>query len=152
MTSRTSRGIVLLSALLLSVATLVMGQEAQPTIKKVPITRTSATSGAEMYKEYCAACHGPNGKGDGPAASAFKTPPADLTTLTKRRGGNFPDTYVVTVLENGVQEAKAHGSKDMPVWGPLFGSISGGGRSVAAPEVKLRISNMSDYLKSLQSN
>ena len=151
MNIRTTRGAVLLSALLLSVATLTMGQETQPTIKKVPITRTSASSGSEMYKEYCAACHGPGGKGDGPAASAFKTPPADLTTLAKRHGGNYPDTYVTTVLDYGVQEAKAHGSKDMPVWGPLFGSISGS-RSASALEVKQRISNMSDYLKSLQSN
>ena len=115
---------VLLFALMLSVATLAMGQDSQTTIKKVPIKKTSASSGADMYKEYCAACHGPNGKGDGPAASAFKTPPADLTTLAKRRGGNYPDTYVATILQNGVQESKAHGSKDMPVWGPLYSLCS----------------------------
>ena len=151
MISSVTRKAVLMSALLLSVTTFAMGQETKPTVKKVPITKTSASSGAEMYKEYCAACHGPNGKGDGPAASAFKTPPADLTTLAKRRGGNYPDTYVATILQNGAPESKAHGSKDMPVWGPLFGSISSD-NSVSAPEAKLRISNLTKYVKSLQSN
>jgi len=150
MIASTKRGAVLLCALLLSSASVAVSQENPTQVKKAPIKRTSAASGAEMYAQYCAACHGPSGKGDGPAASYFKTPPADLTTLAKRHGGNYPDTYVTTVLDHGVQEAKAHGSKDMPVWGPLFGSISGA-RSVSAQEVKLRISNLTEYLKSLQS-
>jgi len=150
MIASTTRGAVLFCALLLSSASLAVAQESQTQVKKVPIQRTSAASGAEMYAQYCAACHGPSGKGDGPAASAFKTPPADLTTLAKRHGGKYPDTYVTTVLDYGVQEAKAHGSKDMPVWGPLFGSISSE-RSVSAQEARLRISNLTEYLKSLQS-
>jgi mono/diheme cytochrome c family protein len=144
------RGTVLLCAFLLSSASLILAQESNTQVKKVPIQRTSAASGAEMYTQYCAACHGSTGKGDGPAASYYKTPPADLTTLAKRHDEKYPDTYVVTVLQFGVQEAKAHGSKDMPVWGPLFGSISGQ-RSASATEVKLRISNLTDYLKSLQA-
>jgi mono/diheme cytochrome c family protein len=107
-------------------------------------------SGAEMFKEYCAVCHGADGRGNGPVASALKIPPADLTTLTKRHGGNFPSAYVTTVLQNGVQESKVHGSKDMPIWGPLFGSISSE-KFQASPEVNLRISNLIVYLKSLQS-
>jgi mono/diheme cytochrome c family protein len=150
MISPTIRGAVLLCALLFSFASLAVAQESRSQIKKVPIQRTPASSGAEMFMQYCAACHGASGKGDGPAASALKIPPADLTTLAKRHGGKFPDSYVATVLENGVSEAKAHGSKDMPVWGELFGSISSG-KSAAGQEVKLRISNMSDYLKTLQS-
>jgi len=146
----TIRGAGLLCGLLLLSAPLVVAQDSQTQVKKVPIQRTSATSGSEMYAQYCAACHGPSGKGDGPAASAFKVPPADLTTLTKRHGGKYPDSYVATVLQNGVQEAKAHGSKDMPIWGPLFGSIAPT-QTEASPEVKLRISNLSNYLKSLQS-
>jgi mono/diheme cytochrome c family protein len=150
MIASTKRGGVLLCALLLSSASLAVAQESQTQIKKVPIQRTSAASGAEMYAQYCAACHGPSGKGDGPAAPAFKTPPADLTTLAKRHGGKYPDDYVVTALQFGVQEAKAHGSKDMPVWGPLLGSISSE-KGATTTEVKLRISNLTEYLKSLQS-
>jgi mono/diheme cytochrome c family protein len=150
MISPVRRTAVLLSALLLSSVTLAMGQETKTEIKKVPITRTSATSGAEMYREYCAVCHGTNAKGDGPAVPALKVPPTDLTTLAKRHDGKFPDTYVVTVLENGLENSKAHGSKDMPTWGPLFGSI-GTGQAESTPAGKLRITNLTNYLETLQS-
>lgn len=144
------RGAVVLCALLLSSLSVALGQQSQTQIKKVPIQKTSPASGAEMFKQYCAACHGPNGKGDGPAASALKIPPPDLTLLAKRNGGKFPETHVVAILQNGVQESKAHGSKDMPIWGPLFGSITSE-NTVDAPAVKLRISNLTEYLKSMQS-
>ena len=142
----TMPGFVLLAALL-STATFAMAQDTTKVIKKVPIERTSAGSGDEMFNAYCAACHGKTAKGDGPAASELKIPPADLTTLAQRNNGKFPIDYVTHVLEQGVQEAKAHGSKDMPIWGPLFGSISGGS---ASPEVKQRIYNLSKYIESLQ--
>ena len=73
-------GVVLLG-LLFSVATLTMAQESETNIKKVPIQRTSAASGEEMFDVYCAACHGKDAKGNGPAAAELKMPPPDLTTL-----------------------------------------------------------------------
>lgn len=139
---------VLLFALLFSTATLTMAQQSQTTIKKTPIQTTSAVSGEEMFNSYCAACHGKDAKGNGPATPALKVPPPDLTTLAQRHGGKFPADYVTTVLRNGVEEAKAHGSKDMPIWGPLFGSIAGG---VASTEVTQRIYNLSHYIESLQA-
>ncbi|MBZ5699927.1 MAG: cytochrome c [Acidobacteriia bacterium] len=149
MISPIKRSAVLLSALLFASATLAMAQETKKTIKKAPIERTSAASGEEMYKTYCAVCHGIDGKGDGPAASEFKTPPTNLTLLAQHFNGKFPEAYVAEVIKNGPKEAKkAHGSEDMPVWGPAFGSISGGARS---PLVKLRISNLSKYLESMQA-
>ena len=57
------------------------GQESETNVKKVPIQRTSAASGEEMFDAYCAACHGKDGKGNGPAAAELKMPPPDLTTL-----------------------------------------------------------------------
>jgi mono/diheme cytochrome c family protein len=36
------------------------------TIKNVPPNPTSPTSGKDMFKEYCAVCHGQDGKGGGP--------------------------------------------------------------------------------------
>jgi len=145
------RGAVLLSALLLSIATLAKGQENQPTVKKVPISRTSVASGAEMFGSYCAACHGADAKGDGPAATAMKVPPSDLTTLAKRHDGKFPNAYVTTVLDKGMEKSKAHGSKNMPNWGPLFGSNRGASKMQDSPEIKLRISNLTSYIESLQS-
>jgi mono/diheme cytochrome c family protein len=137
---------------LFSVATLAMAQESQ-NIKKVPIQRTSAASGEEMFDAYCAACHGKDGKGNGPAAADLKTPPPDLTTLAERRGGKYPSAYVSQVLHNGVTEARAHGSADMPVWGDLFSSIAygGGGRAGSGgPEITKRVYNLNKYVESLQ--
>jgi cytochrome c2 len=58
-------------------------------------------SGQVMYKQYCAACHGIDAKGNGPAASTLKTLPPDLTTLAKRHMGKFPYDYVSSILRFG---------------------------------------------------
>ena len=148
MISPVRRTVVLLSALLLSCATLAMGQETKTQIKKAPITYTSPASGAEMFKSYCAACHGADAKGNGPATPGLKAPAPDLTTLAKRHDGKFPDAYVITVLRHGA--APIHGTADMPIWGPLFGSLAPT-NGQDSPEVKVRISNLTHYLESLQS-
>ena len=140
---------VLLCALLFLTATLAMAQETKKTIKKVPMKQTSAASGEEMYISYCAACHGTSGKGDGPAASEFKTPPTNLTIICPQsQCGQFPNGYISQVIETGPQNAKAHGSKDMPVWGPLFSALHS--TSSTQSEVKLRINNLSKYIESIQ--
>ena len=70
-------------------------------IRHVPIKPTSAASGQEMYKNYCAVCHGVDGKGNGPAAEALKVPTPDLTTLTQKNGGTYPALKVsVCFAEN----------------------------------------------------
>jgi mono/diheme cytochrome c family protein len=114
-------------------------------VKKEPIQMTSAASGSEMYKSYCAACHGKTGKGDGPAASALKTPPSDLSLLTKNNGGKFPADHIAYELRAGV--AGAHGSADMPVWGPLFSSVSNRDDAM----VQMRVMNVVHYLESIQA-
>ena len=69
----------------------------------IPVTKTPATSGRQMYVSYCAPCHGMDGRGQGPVASALRTPPADLTVMSRNNHGKFPDTHIVTVLQNGAQ-------------------------------------------------
>lgn len=118
----------------------------QVTVKHVPIKQTSATSGKEMFVNYCAVCHGKDGKGGGPAASALKVPPADLTTLAQKNGGKFDSAHVATVIR-GQAGTPAHGSADMPVWGPLFSSISQG----HAGEVQQRVANLVKYIETLQA-
>src|SRR5271156_2181094 len=86
----------------------------QKVIQHATIQPTSAASGKEMYTTYCAVCHGADGKGGGPAASALKTPPADLTTLSKNNGGKFPAMKVTSAIR-GDSGLPAHGSKEMPV-------------------------------------
>jgi len=115
------------------------------TIQHVTVKPTSAASGKEMYTSYCAVCHGTDGKGGGPAASALKTPPDDLTLLSKNNGGKFPAMKVSSTLR-GTSDLPAHGSKEMPVWGPLFRSMSGGHEG----EVQQRVANLTQYVESLQ--
>lgn len=115
-------------------------------VKHVPVKPTSAASGKEMFTSYCATCHGTDGKGNGPAASALKMPPSDLTLLSQKNGGKFPSLHVGAVLR-GEATLPAHGSKDMPVWGPLFWHMSQG----HSAEVQQRVTNLTKYIESLQA-
>lgn len=87
--------------------------------KPVRVESPSVASGKETYMQFCASCHGIDGRGNGPAASALKTPPADLTMLAKTHDGKFPYEYVTGVIRFG-KPISAHGSSDMPVWGRVF--------------------------------
>ena len=115
------------------------------TIKKAPVTATSPVNGGEMFQEYCAVCHGKDGKGDGPAAAALKKTPANLTQLSSKNGGKFPELKVANVI-HGDPETSAHGSRDMPIWGTLFSSLD----TNSPGTVQLRISNLTTYIKSIQ--
>jgi mono/diheme cytochrome c family protein len=115
-----------------------------PTVKKVPLTYTQPDDAKEMFNTYCAVCHGPDGRGGGPAATALKKAPADLTQIAIRNNGAFPEMKITEVLTAGAGETLSHGSKDMPIWGTLFKAR--GGESVA----RLRIFALTEYLKSIQ--
>ena len=135
--------IVLSCCVLITLGALAAAQRSS--IVTVPAPPTSATSGKEMYLAYCAACHGREGKGDGPVAGALKTPPTDLTVLSERNHGRFPSVRVVNVI-TGSAGVTAHGSKEMPVWGPIFLAMGHQHES----EARLRAANLTDYVKSLQ--
>jgi len=130
--------------MLLAVAVAAQDQP-QKTIKHVPVKSTSPSSGAEMYKAYCAVCHGTDGKGNGPAASALKTPPADLTMLSKNNSGKFPDMKVASAIHG--EGTPAHGTAEMPIWGNLFWGMSHGHEA----EVQQRVGNLTKYIESLQA-
>ena len=106
---------------------------------------TYVPTGQQMFKQYCAACHGSDAKGQGPIAAVLKTPPPDLTTLAKRHMGKFPYAYVKSVLEFGPGPT-AHGSSDMPTWGPIFRFNDKQNERV----VQQRIKNLCDFLASIQ--
>lgn len=134
-----------LAILLVGVCAGALDQNSAPVVKHVPIRSASPVSGHDMYTSYCAVCHGQDGKGAGPAASALKVQPPNLTILSKSNGGKFPSGRVASVL-NGTSGLPAHGSKEMPIWGPLLSSVSHGN----AGEVQLRMQNLSKYIESLQ--
>jgi len=124
------------------------GAAQKATINQVPIKPTSWASGQQMYREYCAACHGENATGGGPAASACAVRPRDLTTLAKGNGGKFPYNHFYTVLQFGApMSTPAHGSADMPVWLPLLSSLNKDREAIA----EQRMHNLASYVASLQS-
>jgi mono/diheme cytochrome c family protein len=142
------KALIVLGTLLVA-TTVVLAQDkaaTQPVVKKTPIQQTSAASGKDMYTEYCAACHGTDGKGNGPAASAMKSAPPDLTQLTKTHGGKYPAAYVSGILRFG-SGPTSHGSADMPVWGPLFRSLDKYHDTV----VQQRVGNLTSYIETLQA-
>lgn len=106
---------------------------------------TYVPPGKQTYKEFCAACHGFDGKGGGPAASSLNKRPPNLTTIAKRHGGKFPDEYVREVLLFG-PGFSAHGASTMPVWGPIFRYVENYSEAAA----RQRIKNLIDFLESIQ--
>ena len=139
-----NRVIVVLVALVVAFAILGAADN-QPAVKKVSPSRTSAADGKEMFQAYCASCHGKDGKGGGPAAPALKSPPPDITKLTARSNGKFPELRVFSAIR-GDLDMPAHGSKDMPVWGTVFQSME---RDPSAQQ--LRIANLTKYIEGLQT-
>ena len=126
-------------------AVLVGAQNKKPELRRVPAPLTSASSGKEMFKSYCASCHGENGQGAGPAAPALKATPSNLTVLSKNNSGKFPSERVMSILR-GQATVTAHGNRDMPVWGPVFWHMSQGHEA----EVQQRVVNLTQYLESMQ--
>lgn len=115
-----------------------------------PPARTSDQSailpldGAKIFRNYCATCHGVKGNGDGPVASALKTKVPPLTTLTQRNGGTFPAARVRSVIA-GDKVLTSHGSREMPIWGPIFHQIDND-----QDLGYVRLQNVTDYLNTLQ--
>jgi mono/diheme cytochrome c family protein len=123
-------------------------QSPTPEIKSVKLHQTSATSGQEMYSNYCASCHGANATGNGPVAPALTSRPADLTLLRQKNGGVFPTDHVMSVLKLGVVNP-AHGSSQMPVWGDQLTSLYRPSTD-SSGLVNLRIINLTHYLEQVQ--
>lgn len=127
---------------ILSISGLAAFGQAGPG-KEDEIPLTYSLSPAEMYKTWCASCHGAQGKGDGPAAAALKKAPADLTQLAKKNGGKFPTERVRNYID-GTQTVTAHGSREMPVWGSFFLQL---GDKVT---VTYRVVTLASYVEGLQ--
>jgi mono/diheme cytochrome c family protein len=135
---------VILLVVILSLVTAA-GAKGRSPVEQTQFPSTYVPSGETMYKQYCSACHGVDGKGGGPVASVLKTPPPDLTTLAMRHGGKFPYDYVSSVLRFG-PGISAHGSADMPTWGPIFNFLD----KYNERSVQQRIDNLTGYLATLQ--
>ena len=130
-------GAAVLAALLMLPAT-ASAQDQQP---------RQTTPGAETFRTYCATCHGPSARGDGPLAAAMKQKPANLTEIAKRNGGVYPSEMVFKTID-GRNPVRGHGGPDMPAWAEAFSKSREAGD---ADRVKSVIQALVDYLESIQT-
>lgn len=109
-------------------------------------TPVRPTDGSGIFKKYCAACHGVGARGDGPAATSLKKKVPDLIRLSSANNGAFPTLHVKTTILLGSDDLiPAHGSKQMPIWGPIFHEIEFD-RDLG----QVRLENVTRYLESIQ--
>jgi mono/diheme cytochrome c family protein len=119
---------------------------AQTTGARNPPLVIESTAGNDVFAFYCASCHGRNGSGDGPVSRSLKVSPPDLRLLARLNGGEFPRSRVAAfVMDGNSVSAPAHGTTEMPVWGPVFTGL-GDSNALA----KVRIANLVAYLESIQ--
>jgi mono/diheme cytochrome c family protein len=117
----------------------------QAMAQETPRKLIASVEGKDLFAAYCASCHGMDAKGHGPVAPALKGPIPDLTTLKQRRRGAFPVAELEKVILGETEGKPAHGSREMPVWGPVFRRIDND-RDLGL----VRVRNLVDYLAKLQ--
>ena len=120
---------------------------AQTTGPTNPPLVISSTYGRDLFEFYCATCHGRDGKGGGPATSALRVRPPDLTTISRRNGGTFQRARLEALVSGDNQALPAaHGSQEMPVWGPIFRALDPNDQMN-----RVRIANVIEYVASIQA-
>ena len=136
--------ILLLTSLFVVVGQTVAAGERKEKQHQKHVQLISSLEGQDIFHAYCATCHGDSGKGDGPIASVLDTPVTDLTTISKRNGGVFPSERVRSIIA-GDELIKAHGTREMPIWGPIFHQVERD-RDYG----NIRMQNVTRYVESLQ--
>jgi mono/diheme cytochrome c family protein len=140
--ARVGRSIAVTFAVLLCVASIASAQ--------APKTKTQldqliySVKGADLYHAHCAPCHGPDAKGDGPMAAVMKMKMPDLTSLAKNNGGQFPSAKIRKTI-TGEDVVASHGSREMPIWGPIFHQVEDD-RDFG----NVRIENLVKFLEAIQ--
>lgn len=133
-----------------TMATIASAQQpapkAPPKVVKQPARAIASVEGKDLYVAYCAACHGKEGKGDGPAAPSLKVAPTDLTQIAKKNGGTYAPVAVEQYITGAGKPVTAHGTSDMPVWGPIFFSM---GQDQALET--MRVKNLTRFIETLQA-
>jgi mono/diheme cytochrome c family protein len=132
----------------LGLAVLVAGAYAgaqDKVIKEVPAQMTGSLDSQELFVHYCAVCHGVDAKGGGPAASALKKQPGNLTLLSLKNGGKFPALAVQMTIK-GANGVVAHGTREMPMWGSIFSDM---GRNRTMGD--LRVMALLKYIEQIQA-
>ena len=106
---------------------------------KTTLSAHNPVEGAKIFRYYCAACHGADGRGNGPASAALKHAVPDLTLISQRNGGKFPYQRVKQIIEGREPGPLAHGDREMPIWGPIFQEVESDQAFQLKTLLKLRI-------------
>ena len=138
MTVRIACGIALI---LVGAGVALRGQLGKPQTLVIP----DSLVGSESFKQYCATCHGSGGRGDGPVAPALRTRPTDLTRLALASNGAYPREQVTAFITGTGRVLAAHGTTEMPIWGPIFRAFESDAR------VQVRVDNLVTYIESIQA-
>lgn len=103
------------------------------------------TDGAQLFRTWCASCHGLTGQGNGPLALMLRRVPPDLTAIASKNGGVFPTARMRRIVDG--RDVESHGDPDMPVWGSTFKSSKEG---LSEDAVRARIDAIVGFLESIQ--
>lgn len=104
-----------------------------------------SVKGVALFKAYCAACHGTDAKGTGPMSEWLKVKTQDLTRISIRAGGKFPLARVQRIISGEDNINSGHGTRKMPVWGPIFSQVSGD-----QDWGRMRVYNVAEFIQGLQ--
>jgi mono/diheme cytochrome c family protein len=138
--------LVIASALVGVILSRASGQtHAAPNAEEQLAPLIRSTKGSDLFRAYCATCHGLDAKGAGPASVSLKAKVPDLTLLERNNRGQFPAARVRQVII-GNEVVAAHGSREMPIWGPIFHQVEGD-----MDWGNVRLENLAKYLESIQS-
>ncbi len=137
------RGLPIVVAILIITAAASSGQTPAELARALA---QDSIAGRDSFERYCASCHGVDGRGQGPAAEALRSTPPDLTTLTRRNAGTFPRAELQSYVEGVGRSVPAHGTGDMPVWGPIFRGLD-----PSSERARIRVQNLVAYVESLQA-
>ncbi|MCP4202180.1 MAG: cytochrome c [bacterium] len=110
-----------ISPVILTVAAIVTAISTLPALGEQEVENKGfmAAKGRVTFNRYCASCHGEKADGTGPVARMLKVAPKDLRMLTIENDGEYPGEELAEYVD-GRKEVRAHGSRDMPVWGEVF--------------------------------
>lgn len=102
--------------------------------------------GRALYQAYCAVCHGSDARGAGPMAASLKVSPPDLTKIASGNHGLYPTTRIERIISGDVDLPGGHGTRAMPVWGPIFSQIAWD-----QDLGRMRVHNLAAYIGGLQA-
>ena len=138
--ARTIGGVLAIGGLAVGMWIAATGLQAQD---KAEIR--AVAKGRISYNRYCRSCHGEWGKGDGAVADVLKVPPADLTRVAQRNGGEFPFDEVFKTID-GRKGVAGHGLRDMPIWGNVFKESE----ETSDEQVIEKVAQLTYFVKSIQ--